>query len=52
MFLPFSNFRIIVFWDLDCKLHATDLEASTETKVLKNVVSKKPRKNSTGIISV
>jgi hypothetical protein len=28
------------------------LEASTETKVLKNVVNKKPRKNSTEIISV
>jgi len=28
------------------------LEASTETKVLKNVINKKPRKNSTGIISV
>jgi hypothetical protein len=37
---------------LDCKLHATDLEASTETKVLKNMVNKKPKKNSTRIISV
>ena len=48
----FQIVRIIVFWDLDCKFHAIDLEASIETKVLKNVVNKKPRKNSTGIISV
>jgi hypothetical protein len=37
---------------LDCKFHAIDLKARTETKVLKNTVNKKPRKNSTGIISV
>jgi hypothetical protein len=48
----FQIVRIIVFWDLDCKFHAIDLGASTETKVLENVVNKKPRKNSTGIISV
>jgi len=48
----FQTVLIIVFWDLDCKLHATDLKASTETKMLKNVVNKKPKKNSTGIISV
>jgi len=28
------------------------MEASKKTKVLKNVVDKKPRKNSTGVISV
>jgi hypothetical protein len=52
MFLPFSDCPHYCLWDLDCKFHAIDLEASTETKVLKNVVNKKPRKNSTEIISV
>jgi hypothetical protein len=28
------------------------MEASTKTKVLKNMVDKKPTKNSTGVISV
>jgi hypothetical protein len=33
----------LIFWKM---------EASTKTKVLKNMVDKKPRKNSTGVISV
>jgi hypothetical protein len=33
----------LIFWKM---------EASKKTKVLKNVVDKKPRKNSTGVISV